>query len=201
MQSIDELLARIGVPSGSDESPELAVPLAAIVRKLRDRRDRTVGLLPASDAVGVPAIALQIGHALARVTGEPTGVVDASGSWWGAAGGPLPDEATVRTVHWIAEKVALFTPRPFGPGRAALDLRPVLKLRRSGSPADERFAISRLVVDLTGLERSGEQVEVIAMLDAAAVVARAGRTTALEIDRRLRDIPPAKSLGVLLLGA
>jgi hypothetical protein len=64
---------------------------------------------------------------------------------------------------------------------------------------EEATACRRLVVDLTGFDRNGEHLEAIALLDGTAIVALAGRTTTPELERRAREVPAERSLGVLLL--
>lgn len=152
---------------------------------------RSIGLLPADDAVGVPVVAVRLAHALAEIGGGIAGVLDAQGTWVSPAPpAAAPSPRVVQTR--LAPHVLLFTHRPVAGGEVQKELRAVLTGDAGSCPW--------LVCDLTGLERSGEHLEAMAMLDGVAVVARAGRTTSLQLATRMRDVPAAKNLGVVLVG-
>ncbi len=191
MASVQERLRAAGLRLFDGERPEVRPELARIAGILQRRGCRTVGLLPAADDVGVPAVALEAGLALAEVTARPTGVVDAQGTWLDPPPGP-EERADVFSVAWLTERLALLTPRPVSVGSTFRAIEAGLR--------EETRGMAHLVVDLTGLERSGEHLEAIAVLDAIAVVAHAGRTTSLQLARWMPDIPADKNLGVLLVG-
>lgn len=188
MPGIEQLLRDAGIPL--DQRPaDARAALARVASVLRRRRVRSLGLLPAADDVGVPGVALQAALAIAEVSAEPVGVVDPTGTWLDAVGRP---DAEGPAVARVAELVALIA-LPRRPGSVAPALAKLLR-------TDAR-AHAHLVVDLSGLERTGDHVEAFSLVDGVAVVARAGRTTFAQLDRASAQIPGDKDLGVLLVGA
>jgi hypothetical protein len=159
-----------------------------IARRLVDDGRRIIGLLPASDRVSLPAIAIQLARALHELLGRPVALVDAGGTW--PVRVPPPREAAF-AASWIVDGLALLTPRPAaGPGELALRLGPVL----GGGD------VAAFVVDLSGLTAAGEHVAAMALCDAVATVARAGQTRERELLRAIADVPEDRNLGVLLVG-
>lgn len=195
MPSIHETLRAAGIwLMAGDEWPALGAECAGLARRLRDKRARTVGLVPADDDVAVPAVAIHLGSALAGRSVRPVGVVDAQGSWTGAPGadGAADGEGTGLVTSWLRDDLAVLAPRAVGAGAALQHLRVVLQT--------EAEVFEHLVFDLTGFDHRGEQLAACELLEAVALVARSGRTTARRIERRLRDLPAARCLGVLLTG-
>jgi hypothetical protein len=121
-------------------------------------------------------------------------VLDAAGTWGCAAAllaRAAPPGAPVVT-SWIGDALAILTPTCGAPGE-------VLRcLRDAASGADDGYR--HVVVDLTGVDHLGAQVEAFDVLDATTLVARRGRTTARSLRRGLAGVPPPRSLGVLLTG-
>ena len=120
-------------------------------------------------------------------------VVDALGSWSCArslvqAAGPGGSHLV---ASWLGENLALLTPRSF-------DLSAMLGLLLFRA-VDEVADFDRQVVDLTGLDHLGE-LGALEILDAVALVARSGRTTARQVQQWLRRFPEGRSLGVILTG-
>lgn len=193
MASVQERLRAAGIRLFEGDRPQARPELARVAGIVQQRGCRTIGLVPAADDVGVPAIALETGLALAEATAGRIGVVDAQGTWLDPAP-PGPGEgAPILTVAWLTDRLALLTPRPAPTGSAFRALEAGLR--------GETAAMQHLVVDLTGLDRTGEHLEAFAALDAVAVVARAGRTTSPQLARWMPDVPAGKNLGVLLVGA
>ncbi len=191
---IEELRAAgIDVVSGHDR-PALRAEFARLADRVRKRRARLVGLAPAGDEVAVPAIAIELGRALAATGAYPVGVVDAYGSWPGArelAAAAAQDRQALAT-SWLFPNLAVLTARAPRPGEALQRLR--------DSMAGETAGFGELVVDLTGFDHRGEHLAAFELFDAVALVARCGRSLAGQIERRLRDVPDRASLGVLLTG-
>jgi hypothetical protein len=73
-------------------------------------------------------------------------------------------------------------------------------VERLRSVLRETASFGELIVDLTGFDHRGEHLAAFELLDAVALVARCGRTTARRIERWLRDLPDGRDLGVLLTG-
>jgi hypothetical protein len=187
----EHLLELFGLRWADGERAAVPPELARIATALQRRGCRSVGLVPAAEAVGVPAVAVGLGIALAEVTGAAVGVVDASGTWPGAAADPASHRASPFSADWLTDGLALFRRRTSGTALVELDAFLHAPPREVGS----------LVVDLTGFARSGEHLEAMALLDGAAVVARAGSTTSRQLERSMREIPLERNLGVLLVGA
>jgi len=168
-------------------TPAVEASCAAIVRRLVERDLRTVGLAPADDDVAVPPVALQLARALALTSGGRIGVVDAAGTWTGPSAGGIGGV----TTRWLLDDLAVLSPPPIRSGGAVAQLREIA--------GKEGAAFDRLIVDLTGLEHAGEQLEACAALDGTAIVARRGRTRARAL-RRWAELSPPGALGVLLTG-
>src|SRR5438045_3715179 len=63
------------------DDPEVRAQCMHVARQLQDAERRIVGLLPSADDVGVPAVGVQLGLALAQVTGATIALVDANLRW------------------------------------------------------------------------------------------------------------------------
>lgn len=193
MRSVRAELRAAGIWGADENRPLPPLECVRITRRLRDRQVRALGLVPAGDDVAIPAIALELGRSFAYGSGGAVAVIDVHGSWPGAgalveatpAFAPLP-------TCWLEESLALVTLRGVEAGARLGRLRGVV-LERPG-------AFEHVVADLTGLDRRGELLEAVGLMDTVALVARAGRTTTRQIRRRLRDMPCARSVGVLLTG-
>ena len=190
MPSQRDLADALGIDASGDERPELGPAVGRIVALLRRGGHRSLGLLPAADDVAVPALALQIGLALARVSGTPTAVLDAQGTWpWRS---PTRRVTPAFAVDRITDRLILLTPRT---------IRAVAALEVAVAAGPQEAAVAEnVVVDLTGLDHTGEYIEMIARLDGTAVVARTGRTSLRQLRRALAEVVVAKRLGVILLG-
>ncbi len=193
--NVHERLRKGGIRvAAGEEEPEVRNECVRLARVLRLRACRVVGLVPAGDDVAVPAVALQVGRALADVSGSPVGVIDAHGSWPGARAlaAERPD-ASLFASNWLSDNLALLTPRTFDTGGMLPKLTAALR--------DEASVFGHLVVDLTGFDRLGEHLAAMETMDGLIVVARKGRTRTTQLERWARDIPAERDIGVLLTGA
>jgi hypothetical protein len=193
--TVHDRLRQAGIPLAvGRDRPEVAAECARLARLLRQGARRTVGLVPASDNVAVPAVALELGRALAETSGSPVGVVDAHGSWPGARSlaGAAPTGAALFAVSWLVETLALLTPRTFDTGGMLPKLIAAIQ--------DEASDFGHLVVDLTGFDHLGEHLSAMAALDGIIVVARSGTTLWTQLERWMQQIPSGKDLGILLTG-
>jgi hypothetical protein len=194
MGSVEEALQQSGIGTTGWASASKGTEMVRIARLLREREVRTVGLLPAADDVAVPALALALGKALADTGDGPVAVLDAAGTWVCAdalRARAAPSGAPV-TTSWLGDALAILTPSSVDPGEVLRRLR--------DAASGEEGGYRHLVVDLTGVDHLGAQVEAFDVLDATTLVARRGRTTARALRRALADVPPPRSLGVLLTG-
>ncbi len=195
MLCIHDELREAGLRLMSDEEcPGLSAECAALARRLRELRVRTVALVPARDDVAVPAVALHLGRALAGTSVRPVAVVDAMGSWIG----PRPartihvESRAVLVTRWLDERLAFLSPSCVAPGAALRQLEGLL--------ASEGATFEHLVLDLTGFHDLGQQRGACELLEAVLLVARSGATKTRWIRRRLRELAGTRCLGVLLTG-
>jgi hypothetical protein len=195
MGTVKDALRTAGIQLSALESPDVRAGLSRLTRLLRERQVRTVGLSPVADDVAVPALAVGLALSLADASPDAIGLVDACGTW--ACAGALGRSGRERAdrpaaTNWLDERVAFLEPPSARPGHLASQLRDIAQ--------DAAAAFGHLVFDLTGMDHLGEEVAAIQFLDASILVARSGRTTARQIELRLRDIPRERFLGVLLTG-
>jgi Mrp family chromosome partitioning ATPase len=184
-----------------DEQPEVRAECVRVARRLQHAGRKIIGLHPSSPDVGVPAIAVQLGLALAEVTGGTIAFVDANLRWPAisklAESAPAPgDEADDQSgfaTRWLRGSLALLTPRRAGQAGAG-----VPQLARVIQHGAELFA--HVLVDLTGFKKLGEHLAAIEMCDGVLVVSRAGRTREDELLRLNHELPASHNLGVLLIG-
>jgi hypothetical protein len=179
--------------SSREEHPALRVECARMARLLAERLVHTVGLAPAADDVAVPPIAIELGRALADKSAL-IGVVDAQGSWMDARlrVEGAPSDGTPTATTWLLDNLGVLTPPTTGTDSLLSRLRRIV--------LETRATFTHLVIDLTGFDHAGEQIAACDLLDAVVLVARSGRTTAHQVRRWLRDLPPDRNLGVLLTG-
>jgi hypothetical protein len=195
----DERLEALGLHVvGPEERPDVRDELIRVARRVKDSGCKIVGLLPASNDVGVPAIGVHLGLALCEVSGGTVAFVDANLRWPAiaeiAVGEREDREGFAFTTHWLRGSLALLTPprvRDSGAG--------VPQLARVIREGFELF--THVLVDLTGFKKLGEHLAAIEMVDGVVVVGRAGRTTEGELLRLNHELPRAHNLGVLLCGA
>ena len=213
----DEALLQLGIHVVTDEDqPAVRAECIRVARRVQHAGRKIVGLLPSSAEIGVPAIAVQLGLALAEVTGGTVAFVDANLRWpaisdlareadsdgagapteVGGGEGPV-DGAPVSeafATRWLRGSLALLTPPRAG--EAGAGVPQLARIIRDGS---ELFA--HVLVDLTGFKNLGEHLAAIEMMDGVLVVSRAGSTREDELLRLNHELPPRQLLGVLLLGA
>lgn len=190
-----ETLRAAGLSPGPPLVPALRGQCAALARRMRELQLGTLGLLPACDAAAVPAVAIELGRAVAQSSVGIVGVLDGDGSWPCAAALielTAAGEERLAATHWLGENLALLTPRADG-ARTALD-RLGLVLAQEGP------AFHHLIVDLTGFDHRGDHLAAAALLDGVVLVARSGRTTRQDVRRLERDLEGGPALGVLLTG-
>ncbi len=192
-----ERLAALGIRVVThDDRPDVRDECIRVARRLVHAGRKIVGLLPASNDVGVSALGVQLGLALAEVSASTVAYVDANLRWPAisdiAVGEAAPDESAFAT-RWLRGSLALLTPprvRDAGAG--------VPQLARVIQHGGELFGY--VLVDLTGFKRLGEHLAAIEMVDGVLVIARSGRTTEDELLRLNHELPRNRHLGVLLVG-
>ena len=191
-------LQRIGIHVISDqEDPRVHGACVRVAQRLRQTGRKVIGLVPASEEVAVPPLAVQLGLALVELSGATVALVDANVRW--PAFSSLASEE-VRTqdemifaTRWLRGSLALLTPpRAWDPGAG------VPQLARVITQGSELFA--HVLVDLTGFELVGDHLAAVELVQAVLIVARAGRTREAELLRLQYDLPDGKNLGVLLTG-
>lgn len=201
MTGDDEHLLRLGIHVVmGEEFPEVRAEFVRIARRVRHSAHKVVGLLPASSDIGVPAVGVQLGLALAEVSGATVAFVDAN-LRWPAISQLAADDETERAsddesafvTRWLRGSLALLTPP-----RAQAAGAGVPQLARVIQQGAELFA--HVLVDLTGFRKLGEHLAAIEMCDGVMVVGHAGRTREGELLRLQHELPPRQHMGVLLVG-
>jgi hypothetical protein len=180
-----------------EEFPEVRAECIRVARRLRHLGRKIVGLLPSGDDVAVPPIGVQLGLALAEVSGATVAFVDANLRWPAisqlAGGERRGEDESAFATRWLRGSLALLTPPRRGAAGAG-----VPQLARVIQQSYELFA--HLLVDLTGFEKLGEHLAAIEMCDGVMLIARAGDTTEGALLRLGQELPSAQMLGVLLTG-
>jgi hypothetical protein len=197
--SDDVTLEALGIRLADHSAEErLRAQLIPVARRIVNTQRAVVGLLPASDHVGVPGLGVQLGLAIAEVTGATAAFVDANVRWPAiseiAVGTRPDDDESMFATRWLGATLALLTPPRAGAAGAGLP-----QLARVIQRAGEIFAF--LLVDLTGFKKIGEHLAAIEMMDGVVVVARAGLTREDELLRLNHELPGHENLGVLITGA
>jgi len=188
----------------SSDSPKLTAELLRAARRLRLSGRQVVGLLPVRDDVSVTPILLKLGASLASLSGGQIAVVDANTRWpafpeglAAARGAAYEASQALENAgggeYWVGESLVVLSPP-----RSAARSVDLAVLEQTLDAARLRFPI--VLVDLTGLDALGEHLGAIALLDGVLFVARAGRTSASDLERGREAAPAPRSLGVLLVG-
>jgi hypothetical protein len=194
MSSAQDALLSAGIAlEAGDDAPGLRAECLRLARLVLASGASSLGLAPAGDDVAVAGAAVKLARALAGARHQPVCLVDALGSWGlGAATRVETAGDGAAAPIWLLGDLGLITLRAPHPSLALHRLEACVARRR----ADH----TTLVVDLTGFAQLGERRAAFELLDAAVVVARAGRTTTRQIRDALRDVPEDRGLGVLLTG-
>ena len=194
----DARLKSLGIQIITDrEDFKVHAECIRVARRLRNSRRRIVGMVPAAAHVAVAPLAIQLGMALAELTGATIGIVDANVRWPAfsalAAEEQRGPEDLIFATRWLRGSLALLTPpRAADPGAGVPQLDRVI---RYGS---DLFA--HVLIDLTGFDLLGDHLAAFDHCDALIGVGRAGKTREDDLLRLQRDLPVLKYLGVLLVG-
>ncbi len=193
----DQRLAELGIEILTDESgPMVRAECMRIARRLVAAGEKIVGLIPASDDVAVPALALQIGGALCDLTGATVAYVDANvryPSLSAIAGEDGNDGDSVYSTRWLHGSLAVLTPH--GSERPGEAVPQLARLLVSGVDL-----FHHVLVDLTGFDVLGEHGSAAACMDAVMLVGRAHHTRERDLLRFRAEMPEKRFLGVLLVG-
>ena len=184
-----ELVELVGMGPDDDR---LRTECVRVATALERAGRAVVGLLPVSEEIAVMPVALRLGEALALMGAGTIGVVDANARWPAFRA----EQGRDQEVSIPAPSLGLTVLVPRGAARAGEALAAIDRTLERG-----RRDFVRLLVDLTGLARLGEEPAAIDRMDGIVLVARAGQTTEQELVQRWRDLPPERRLGVLLMGA
>jgi len=192
---------------GSKANSEVHSECVRIARRLNAARQKVVGFIPANHKVAVPPLALQLGSALVELTGATVAFVDANVRYPAlsamAEEGTAPEEEhaardtqgrpRVFRTRWLRGSLAVLTP-------------PAAELAGEAVPALARLLLDGVdlfeyvLVDLTGFDVLGEHASAAACMDAVILVGQAHRTRERDLLRFLREMPPSRFLGVLMVG-
>ncbi len=164
-----------------------------LARRIRVTGHQCIGLLPASDSVGVSATSVQLALALSYLHALPVCVVDLNTRTPGWRE-QVPSAALVTGVQFVSIPIKdrVWVRTPLGRSVSRFDKAPVQRevtaLRRQAA---------HLLCDMTGFQR---EVDVASSLvDAVAVVAYAGKQTEQQISQAYKSVPTEQRLGVMLI--
>lgn len=193
----DAILAELGIAISGDELGNVRAACARIARRLHDDHIRVIGFVPSDDTVAVPPLLVQLGLALADLTGATIAVVDANVRYPGLAalnqGKSTDHDDSVFSTRWLRGSLALLSPpRVEQAGEVVPQLARVL--------LDGSDLFAHVLVDLTGFELLGEHASAAACMDAVALVGRAHKTREQELVGLAQLMPVGRFLGVLLVG-
>lgn len=175
-----------------DASPEVYAELLRVARRIRESHRRTIGLLPASPRVAVPAVAIQLAAVLADVCIGDIAFVDAN-TRWPALAALAPQAAQPQPVRvQLCDHVVAFS-------RSGTDGRIDTEWLERTLRVDAGSFVHALV-DLTGFPAMGEHAHAFDIVDGVLIVARAGLTREAELLARDAEVPRSRKLGVLLSG-
>ncbi len=193
----DQSLAEIGIEIISDDDePMVRAECMRIARRLNAAGEKIVGLIPATDDVAVPPLAIQLGVALTDLTGATVAFVNANvryPSLSAVAGDDATDQDSVFSTRWLRGSLALLTPR--GSERAGEAVPQLARLLVGGVNY-----FQQVLVDLTGFDLLGEHGSAAACMDAVILVGRAHHTREKDLLRFQAEMPGKRFLGVLLVG-
>jgi hypothetical protein len=197
--SADVTLEALGIHLDEEELRALRNDCIPVARRLVRAGKKVIGLLPASDRVGVTAVGVQLGLAAGELLGAPMAYVDANVRWPAisqiAVGTRPDDDESLFATRWLdGGSLALLTPPRVGDAGAGLP-----QLARMIQTGGELFA--HLLVDLTGFKKLGEHLAAVEMMDAVVMIARAAVTREDELIRLHHELPPHLAFGVLVAGA
>jgi len=195
-------LAHVGRAEGKVHSE-----CVRIARRLHAARQKVIGFIPASPRVAVPPLALQLGSALVELTGATVAFVDANVRYPALSAMAEEDDLPPEPEHtadgeerprvfrtrWLRGSLAVLTP----PG-AELAGEAVPQLARLLLDGVDLFEY--VLVDLTGFDVLGEHASAAACMDAVVLVGHTHRTRERDLLRFLREMPPSRFLGVMLVG-
>jgi hypothetical protein len=193
-ESDDAVLASLGMAT---DDGELRAACARVARRVHGERLRVVGFVPAGDQVAVPPVLIQLGIALAELTGATIAVVDANVRYPGLGalneGKQTDSDESVFSTRWLRGSLALLSPPHVErAGEVVPQLARVL--------LDGADLFAHVLVDLTGFELLGEHASAAACMDAVALVGRAHHTRERELVELAQLMPHGRFLGVLLVG-
>ena len=195
----DTRLRAIGIEIITErDEPRVRIETLRVARRLHAAGRKVVGLIPSDDEVAVPPIAVQLGVALADLTGATVAYLDANVRWPAvsevAAGESRSSESeSLFATRWLRGSLALLTPRH---AERAGDVLP--QLERVLFDGVELFEY--VLVDLSGFDLLGEHAAAALAMDGVILVARAGRSRETDLMRLRDEIDPDRLLGVMLVG-
>lgn len=199
MAAKQSALERLGIEQLTDAfDPKGHASCIQIARLLLKSERRIIGLWPASDSVGVPAVAIQIGLALTELANSTAAFVDANVRW--PADLALEDdeqfggEGSIFSTRWIEGGLAMLVPN-----RAEVAGASVPQLQRILDESRDIFAA--ILVDLTGFDKIGDHYNVISLLDGVVIVGEAGQLTDNDLFRMEQQVERRKFAGVVLVGS
>lgn len=182
------LMGHSNKANGERKSGSSADELVRVARRLRLTDRQRVGLIPAGNNLVVEPVIRSMAAILADRSDGVIAVVDAGNPW------AVPIEGAERLVYVraLSGGVLLLTPAKTLDGR-------VNPVAIEAAILEAETWAELVLVDLTGLEREGEHLATISLLDGVICVARAHETVEAELLRSRAVADEDRLLGVLLL--
>ncbi|MCA9665019.1 MAG: hypothetical protein KC503_05500 [Myxococcales bacterium] len=178
-----------------DANPSLYAECIRIARALRDSGAKTIGFWPAAANVAVPPLAIQLAMALSQLVRAKVAFIDANVFMPAlpVTGGADDASGSIFDIKYIHDHLALVIPKWVGEvGAGVPQLKAMIASNR------ERFRY--MLVDLTGFDEIGDQLNAVDLLDGTVIVGLAGKTRETELLRVQFQLPEDRNLGVVLVG-
>jgi hypothetical protein len=154
-----------------------------IARRLKNAGRRVIGLEPIAPLRSVVPVGVQLGVALAALSGEQVAfIAQGKGTPAAARGG----------LSWVHDKLAVIS-LPGEKGHVAIEQMSAALRRTVG-----QFAF--VLVNLAGFAERGELLDAVDLNQGVVLVAPAGRVSSRRLSESMAQLPEGRGLGVLLVG-
>jgi hypothetical protein len=195
-------LEALGIDVVSEvENPAIYAEFIEIGRHIAACSVQTIGLWPANPTIGIPALAVHIGLALADITSSTVAFVDANVRYPAARQllkrrelkASTKDDELDFTTLWLRGMLAVLIPQVLGSAGEGL-------ARLKATLEEGRSLFGHMLVDLTGFEHIGDHLSAMELLDGVSIVAIPKRTRVERLLEMQHEIGPQKLMGCILTG-
>jgi hypothetical protein len=188
-------LSSFGIRPLSAADGDVHFAVLRMARQLAMTERKVIGLLPATPQVGVAGLGVQLALAMVQLNLAPIAWVDAHPklpAYTGLVAEDLRNSegfVSLMAADGLVISTRATPVRRNGSGNETL--QQVLLSHR------QRF--KHVLLDLTGFRELGEHLWAFDLVDGVLLVAQVGKTAEWSVEQCHREIPPAASLGVLLV--